>query len=159
MEYKSFRGQSFALQNLHNRRNQVKILDIHSPARKNSIIREHAALDFPARILLGNFEKLLPRPLFVGITMLNGPSTRCTMYSVNENIVLPTRHTHTYTQVARVHAVSLSHTISTASRCNDAAVSAFCGDRTSYIFRDSCKGSCLPFANRFVSLLIQNIVK
>lgn len=83
----------------------------------NSIIREHAALDFPAWILLRNFEKLLLRPLFVGITMLNGLSTRCAMYSVNENIVLPTAHT-----VTRAHAVSLSHTISTASRCNDAAV-------------------------------------
>lgn len=44
--------------------------------------------------------------------MLNGLSTRCAMYSVNENIVLPTAHT-----VTRAHAVSLSHTISTASRC------------------------------------------
>lgn len=110
------------------RRNQVKILDTQVVPRKkekktrdNSIIREHAALDFPARILLGNFEKLLLRPLFVGITMLNGLSTRCAMYSVNENIVLPTAHT-----VIRAHAVSLSHTISTASRCSDAAVPAFC---------------------------------
>jgi len=87
-------------------------------------------LDFPVRISLGNFEKLLPRPLFVGITMLNGPSTRCTMYSVNENIVLPTAHT-----VTRAHAVSLSHTISTASRCSDAAVPALCGHHVSYIFR------------------------
>jgi len=79
------------------------------------------ALDFSAWILLGNFEKLLLRPLFVGITMLNGLSTRCAMYLVNENIVLPTAHT-----VTRAHAVSLSHTISTASRCNDAAVPAFC---------------------------------
>lgn len=54
----------------------------------------------------------------------------CTMYSVNENIVLPTAHT-----VTRAHAVSLSHTISTASRCSDAAVPALCGDHVSYIFR------------------------
>lgn len=94
----------------------------------NSIICEHTALDFPAWILLRNFEKLLLRPLFVGITMLNGLSTRCAMYSVNENIVLPTAHT-----VTRAHAVSLSHTISTASRCNDAAVSAFCEGHASYI--------------------------
>lgn len=33
MEYKFSTGQSFALQNLHNRRNQVKILDIHSPEK------------------------------------------------------------------------------------------------------------------------------
>jgi len=80
-------------------RNQIKIFVVPWMKKKNerlySIIREHATLDFPAWILLGNFEKLLLRPLFVGITMLNGLSTRCAMYSVNENIVLPTAHTVT----------------------------------------------------------------
>lgn len=144
IKYKFLGVGNFTLQIFLSRCNQVKILDTHMVSQKkkmgnNSIIREHAMLDFPARILLGNFEKLLLRPLFVGITMLNGLSTRCAMYSVNENIVLPTAHT-----VTRAHAVSLSHTISTTSRCNDAAVPAFCEGHASYIFRAGWKSSYYP---------------
>lgn len=137
------------------RRNQVKILDTRTVERKKKYggqfnYTRTREVGFSRADFARKFRKAPSASFICRYNDVERAVDRCAMYSVNENIVLPTAHT-----VTRAHAVSLSHTISTASRCNDAAVPAFCEGHASYIFRAGTKSSCRPscFGNHFASAL------